>query len=275
MAKRGDISSGNEIGMAARTVLLLGAVAMAVILLIGGIYLVHFGREEPEPEQPEADLVKDFAELIASASEDSFEYEEVELPNMTLEEAFSFYSEDTSYYHEVTVSISGTDGSKLERIKRILRDGDKYNITTYNKNTLIETIKCDGETIFVINEITGETNKIPQNEDNSPLELASMPSHENIYGLLEEYRKKENADSSVLSECNYSLLRSRDMNLLELNVKYRDTGMKEKYLYYLNYGVIYLCYSEAESGIQPYNMTTTYFNPDISDFVDEDSFSTR
>lgn len=269
-------SNTNEIGSAARTVFFISAVVMMSILIIVGIYLIQLQNDKEQPESSAYDIRKDFSDLIAESSESLPVYEEMEIPEMTIEEAFSLYKENSSYYHECTVTSVGTDGTTHERIKRILRDGENYNIRTYNKNTLIETIKCDGEYILIINETTGKSNRIPLTKDLSPMELASMPSHENLLALLNEYNSADSEDLPALSKCTYSMIRARDMNLLNLIVTYRDTGITERYFYYLNYGIIYHCSSEASgSNAQPYSMSTTYFNQNISDFINEDSFLTE
>ena len=71
------------------------------------------------------------------------------------------------------------------------------------------------------------------------MELASMPSHEYLLALLEEYRS--DSEGSVISSADYELTRTRDMNILEVTIGYRDSSVKESYVYYLNYGIIYSC----------------------------------
>lgn len=262
----------SEAGSAVRTVIFIGVAVMAVILIIGGIYLFQLNSNEKKTDQAQSqnDIVKDFSALIAEGSEAGDVYGDPEIADLTLGEAFALYKENASYYHECTVASIGSDGTRLERIKRILRDGDRINIRTYNKSTLIETIKCDGTSILVVNETTGKSNRIALSEDMRPMELASMPCHEYLLSLFEEY----NADpeGSVISDCSYSLERTRDMNMLTVDITYRDSDVTESYHYYLNYGIIYNCCSNS-SGSVSYEMNTTFFSRDISDFVTEDSFS--
>lgn len=266
--------SNNETSSAARTVIFIGVAVMAVLLIVGGIYIYQWKNTEKKPEQGSTNNAeKGFSELIAEKEQNTEKTEssdEFPLTDFTLEEAFALYSVSDTYYQECTVASTGADGTKHERIKRVLRDGDKYNITTYNKNTLIETIKCDGENILIINETTGARNKISVSQGITPIELASMPSHEHLLALLEEYRS--DSEGSVISSADYEMTRTRDMNILEVTVEYRNSSVKESYVYYLNYGIIYSCETAAENGAMPYSMTTTFASRNTEDFITEDSF---
>lgn len=267
-------SGGNsETSSAARTVIFICVAVMAVLLIVSGIYIFRLKSEKKSEQSSPNNAEKGFSELIAEKEQNTDKTEssdEFPLTAFTLEEAFALYSVSDTYYQECTVASTGADGTKHERIKRVLRDGDKYNITTYNKNTLIETIKCDGENILIINETTGARNKISVSQGVTPMELASMPSHEYLLALLEEYRS--DSEGSVISSADYELTRTRDMNILEVTIGYRDSSVKESYVYYLNYGIIYSCETAAENGAKPYSMTTTFVSRSTGDFVTEDSF---
>lgn len=273
MAKsNGKIS---EAGYAVRTVIFIGVAVMAVILIIGGIYLFQIKSNEKKSDQTQSpnDIVKDFSALIAEGSEQGDIYVDPQIAEIMPDKAFALCRENSSYYHECTVTAIGSDGTRLERIKRILRDGDRINIRTYNKNTLIETVKCDGTSILVVNETTGKSNKIPLDEETCPMELASMPCHESLLSLTREY--DSGSEDSVISDCTYTFERTRDMNMLTVNITYRDSGIKESYYYYLNYGnygIIYNFSSSTPDGEVSYKMNTTFFSRSISDFITEDSF---
>ncbi len=253
-------------------VLFVGGAVLIIMLIILSICLFSLKPEEKTPGQTNSGLNKDFSLLIGEGNENDGFYEDFSSLDTDLGDIFALYEENKSYYHECTVTVFGKDGTKLERSKRILRDGDKYNIRTYNKNTLIETIKCDGKNVVIINETTGKQNKAPLSEFTVPMELASMPSHENLLSLLKEYG--ENKENSTLSDASFKLSRSRDMNILEIEIKYKDTEIAEKYLYYLNYGIIYSCESEpADGGMKAYSMNTTYFDQNITSYISDNSFT--
>ncbi len=269
--KRNIPSLWDKLSPAMRMVIFIGSAVSVIILIIVGICLLQLKPDEKKTGQTNSNLNKDFSFLIGEREEDALFYEEYSDPDMDIGQIFAFYDENDSYYHECTVTTFGADGSKFERVKRILRDGDKYNIRTYNKNTLIETIKCDGKDVVIINETTGNRNKAPLSDLTLPMELASMPSHNNLIRLLGKYEKDK--ENSAISDASFDLLRSRDMNILEIMIKYKDTAMAEKYQYYLNYGIIYSCESiSADGKRKAYSMNTTYFDRNISSYISDNSF---
>ena len=265
----------NEISPAMRMVLFVGSAVLVIVLIIAGICLLQLRPNEKKQNTSGGGLDKDFPsligeEMIGEGSENEGFYEDFADTDISMGEIFALYEENDSYYQECTVTVFGNDGSKLERSKSILRDGDKYNIRTYNKNTLIETIKCDGKEVLIINEATGNHNKVPLSEHTDPMELASMPNHGNLTGLLSSYEN----EGSVLSDASFEITRSRDMNILEIKIKYKDTSMVETYRYYLNYGIIYSCESQSEDEkTKAYSMNTTYFDRNISAYVSENTFN--
>ena len=271
-----NIGNGDA-GSAVKAVLLISAVIMAVILIVGGIYLAGMsGKNKETQSKSEQDEHKYFSDLIYEGGDTDAIARDMEFPEMTSMEAFAFYELRGSYYHECTVVTEGADGGRIERGKRILRDGEKFNIRTYNKNALIETIKCDGENILIINETTGKSSLIPA-VGQSLYELAGLPDHENVVALITEYENAEDKSTVMLSNFEYTFNRDRDENYLDLSLTYSGTGITEKYNYYLDSGIIYSCVSNVTlsgSEFSPYNMMTTYFETDISDFVREDSFKT-
>ncbi len=262
-----------EIGSAAKTVIFIGAAIMAMILIIGGVYIIHYSGQENEPEELGYDVMRGFADLIAEEEDRGEQYEIIEIPEMSIGEAFDLFEENSSYYQECTVSSSEKNGKSTQSVKHILRDGEKYNIKTFENGVLTETIICDGSNIQIINETTDRKNTLPKTEGVYPMELASMPSHKRLLELLREYNSAEDKNKSELSKCKYTLSRARDMNMLNIVITHRSTGITERYFYYLNFGLIFHCSSETFDGSsQPYTMLTTYFDRDISDFVTEDSF---
>ena len=264
--KKKRFSLWDKLSPAMRMVVFIGGAVLIIILIIVGICLLQLRDDEKKPSQTGNGLNKDFSLLIGERNENESLSEEYVYSDMSTEQIFALYEGNDSYYHECTVTVFGADGSKFERVKRILRDGDKYNIRTYNKNTLIETIKCDGENTVIINETTGNRNILPLSDIALPMELASMPSHVYLLSLLKEYETdKENAS---LESAVFNLSRSRDMNILEVEIKYKDTGMVEKYEYYLNYGIIYSCESSSQDGkMDAYSMNTIYFDRNISSYI--------
>ena len=269
--KKKVFSLWEKLSPAMRMVIFIGGAVLIIILIIVGICLLQLRPDEKKPPQTGIGLNKDFSLLIGEREENAVFPEEYVDSDMDIAQIFALYEENDSYYHECTVTFFGADGTKFERVKRILRDGDKYNIRTYNKNTLIETIKCDGENTVIINETTGNRNVAPLSENTLPLELASMPSHYNLLSLLEEYDSDK--ENSALEDVSFDMSRSRDMNILEVKVRYKDNAMVETYQYYLNYGIIYGCESAFEDGkMKAYSMNTTYFDPNISSYISSNSF---
>lgn len=257
-----------------KAVLLISAVIMAVLLSIGGIYLISISGRQSSKGQSTPDPEKYFYELIASDAGEKITPENMEISDMSLEEAFALYSTAPSYYHECQIAIKDAKGNTLERIKLILRDGEKYSVKTYEGDTLTETIKCDGEKIRITNEITGESSLIDA-AGQVMEELAGLPSHVYVKSLIAEYN--EDPESAELDKVTYSLLRARGQNMLQLSLSFND-GMNEKYFYYLDEGVIYHCETTASvlgKKTTVYTMTTTGFETDIGERIGEDPFSTE
>ena len=274
MPKNKTNSVQSDAGSAIKAILLISAVVIAVLMIVGGIYLagLYGSRGDGSKEGVEND--KHFSAFIEKNGDNNAELSDMVISQDEFVELFLLYKGSSSYYHECTVKLSGQGGEAVERNKRIIKNGEKFNVRTYRKNTLLETIKCDGERIMIINETTGESYVIPA-KGQSLYSLAGIPDHGEIKRYIEEYLKADSQDTSVLSECAYLLERTRDENILTLNLTYRETGILEKYEYYLDSGIIYRCESTYEiSGkkITPYQVTTTYFKNDPSDMISEDSF---
>lgn len=262
----------DRLSPATRMALFIGGSVSIIIIIIVGICFLQMRPEEKKPNHTNGGLDKDLSILIGENDGNEGFYKEYFDLDMDIGQIFSLYKESVSYYHECTVTAFGDNGTKFERVKRVLRDGDKYNIRTYNKNTLIETIKCDGKDVVIINETTGKANKISLSEFARPIELASMPSHENLLSLLKEY--EENKENATLSDATFEISRSRDMNVLEIVIKYRASSVVERYRYYLNYGIIYSCESGSDNGeTKIYSMNTTYFDRNISNYISDNSFN--
>ncbi|MBR4296413.1 MAG: hypothetical protein IKT56_06235 [Clostridia bacterium] len=276
--KKRSIASLIDANSAVKALLLIGAVVMAILFAVGGIYLLSMkNSKNNEKDISKNDMSDYFYELIEGNDSDEVDISEPLIIDMTLEEAFSFYATQTSYYQECSVKNSDGDGNTLVREKYILRDGDKYNIKTADGDVLLETIICDGENVLIIDEVTGKTSRFVKNDEVRIEELAALPIHSDIVALAEEYRTAENKNDATLSKCTYSLIRGKVSNMLSLNMTYRNSNVSEKYYYYLDYGLIYHC-ETIVSGVKPatsYSMTTTFFSADISDFVKEDSFKTN
>ncbi|MBE6539045.1 MAG: hypothetical protein E7671_06235 [Ruminococcaceae bacterium] len=256
-----------------KAVLLISAVIMAAFAIIGGIYLISVGTGQSGSDVSAPEPPKYFYELLPEVSGEQITPENMDITDMSLEEAFALYSTSPSYYQEATVVLEDAKGNRLERVKLVLRDGERYSVRTFDKGVLIETVKCDGEKIRIINEITGESSLIDAGGQ-AMEELTGLPSHAYVQALIAE--KNENADGAQLDKVTYSLLRARGQNMLQLGLGFGD-GMSEKYFYYLDEGVIYHCESTvsvAGKRTTVYSMTTTGFETDIRDRITEDSFST-
>ena len=273
MAVEKEKKQTDEISSTAKTVIFIGAVITAAILIVVAISVIYYNGQKSEPDEESYDVIRNFADLVAEAEDVGDPYEIVEIPGMSIAEAFDLFEENSSYYQECTVSSSDERGNSTEKIKHILRDGEKYNIKTFEGGALTETIICDGSSIQIINEETGRKNTLLKTEDVSPIVLASMPDHERLLEILIEYNLAEDKNKAELSKCKYTLSRARDMNMLNIAITQKSTGITEKYFYYLNFGLIFHHSTETFDGSsQPYTMLTTYFNRDISDFVTEESF---
>ncbi|MEE0969311.1 MAG: hypothetical protein U0M06_08090 [Clostridia bacterium] len=274
MAERKSVPKESDAGSAMKAVLLIGVVIMAVILIVGGIYLTEHLRHD-EPESSPKSENKYFGDLLEDDGAESYVIEDIDFDGITLDEAFGYFDTKDKFYLEAKVTFTSPNGEKTERIKRITRNGDKYNIRTYNKFNLLETIRCDGQNILIINETTGESTIINA-KGHSLFTLSGLPDHKEVLKLTAEYKNADDKSKCTLSSCEYSLSRGKEENTLTLNLTYRDTGVQEEYLYYLDSGIIYSLTSKAVGNknkmYEYYSASTTFFTPDISGYVQEDSF---
>lgn len=256
----------NESYSVLKALLLTFSVAL-VVLLIFGISFFLDRKDGNDGKKPE-ETVNSLTDILDSAAENAV-FEDISLPGISTEEMFSQYEIRETYYQECTVS-RGTSENAVKLTKHILRDGKCWNIRTYEGERLKETLICDGVQIFIRNEITGKSAVLTADEKNTPEALAGLPRHADITALADEYRN-DTSGSSRLSKCTYSFYRSSDLNMLMLILNYRGTDVTERYYYYLDYGMIYYCDTVVD-GNQTYSMTTSVFNPDITDFRDNNSF---
>ncbi len=260
-------------GNTAKAILIIGValVAAAVIALV--IYFSSASGEEDEDIRKN-DNRKYFPELIADLGESIFA-EDAEIGEVGTKELFDFFKVSESYYAEQTVTRMHTGGGETVRNIRILRDGDKYNVRLYSQNMLLVTVKSDGERVYIMDERTGESN-VSAAKEQSMYSLAGLPDHENILSLVREFEEAEDKSTAELSECNYTLTRGREENVLTLRITYGGSGITEEYCYYLNSGVINRCVSSMPYGggmFDYYKVSTEFFSSDISDYVFDDSFT--
>ena len=73
------------------------------------------------------------------------------------------------------------------------------------------------------------------------------------------------------TDVRYTRVRNQDFASFDIHDRV-NYSVKESYVYYLNYGIIYSCETAAENGAKPYSMTTTFVSRSTEDFVTEDSF---
>lgn len=258
---------------AVRAILLILAVVLIVILAVIGLYMLNGGSSDdiPLPSDTEDTPFSSFekiASLLANGKTDDFE--KLSIPSVSIEDAFSVLETNTSYYQKCTVTRSNGSSSTVQE-KHILRDGEKYNIKTYQDNLLTETLICDGKNICIINEATKSKSVLSVDSSFTVPELASLPDHTKIMELYQSYKENGNESSGELDNCSLSLLRALDMNMLIVNMNFEDTNVTERYYYYLNYGLIYSC-DTILSGKTVYSFLTTDFKSDITTLINEDSF---
>ena len=262
-----------ENGSAIGALLLIFAVVMLALIIFGLVYFRQQKKPNKTPDdvpETEFDLGSDIANLINEA-EETAEFTDIALPELTTEEMFSKYDIRETYYQECTVS-HGVGENAYKQTKHILRDGKCWNVRTYEGDKLTETLICDGTTVYVRNEITGKSASYAVGGTNTPEAFASLPDHSRIVALADDYREHSEDKTSELSKCTYSLYRTSDLNMLMLILNYREAGLTERYYYYLDYGMIYHCESSV-GGNMTYSMTTTVFSPDITNFVTDSSFT--
>lgn len=258
---------------AAGALLLVLAVITVVLLIFGAVYLINQRNALKEPDIEDItdnEIGSDFVDLIQEADKNA-EFIDIALPELSPEEILSKYEIRETYYQECIVS-HGSGENAYSKTLHILRDGKCWNIRTYEKDKLTETLICDGTTIYIRNEITGKSTKYSVSDKNTPEAFASLPDHNRIVSLANDYRNHSNDNTSTLSKCSYSFYRTSDLNMLLLVLNYRETGLTERYYYYLDYGMIYHCESGV-SGTSTYTMTTTVFTPDITNFLTNTSFT--
>lgn len=199
------------------------------------------------------------------------ELEYVPTPDFSDAEAFAKYNTKTTYYRECTVTRS--DGSNsAEQTLQILREGDFYNVKTIENGTIVETLISDGKQACIINEVTGGISYCPLGGEFTVENLVGLTDHQDIISLVSDYSAGGEAkEKTGLSSMSLSMFRNKGSNMLVINLSRGDTGTREIYYYYLDYGYIYHAETSlAGAGI--FSVNTTVFTVDISEHKAPDSF---
>ncbi len=258
---------------ALRALLIIGISVALLVLSVLGLYFLENRKTTDKGSSDVGD--KEFqkkAELlfntVREAEENPSSKEFINLDVISLEEAFTEYPIKDSYYCEYT-AIRANGDDKHEQIKQVIKQGNKYNIRTYESEILIETLIFDGESIYVRNEITGETKVFADKTPADACIMAGIPCHEDVLRLTDSYRSSP--DDSELEKCSYSLFRTNS-NILIVTLRFKETAATHKYYYFLDYGIIYSCDIQANN-IKPYTISVHSFDSDIKKYINEGIFA--
>lgn len=200
------------------------------------------------------------------------ELEYVPTPDLSDAEAFAAYNTKTTYYRECVITRSDGE-NKTEQTLRILREGDCYNIKIIEDGTLVETLVSDGKQACIVNEVTGNVSYCPLGGEFTVENLVGLTDHSEVVSLVSDYSAGgELREQTGLSSLSLSMFRNKGSNMLVINLTRGDTGAREIYYYYLDYGCIY--HSETLlNGSTVYSLSTTAFTVDTSEYKTADSFT--
>lgn len=258
---------------ALRAVLIIGISVVLLILSVFGLYFLE--NRKTNDKDPSEAVDKEFqkrAELLLNtvreAKENPNSKEFIDLDVNSLEEAFVEYPIKDSYYCEYT-AIRANGDDKHEQIKQVIKQGNKYNIRTYESEILLETLIFDGKNIYVRNEITGEATSLEDKTEVDACIMAGIPCHEEVLRLTDDYRS--NSEENELSRSSYSLLRTNS-NILIVTLRFKETEATHKYYYFLDYGIIYSCDIQLNNR-KPYTISVHSFDTDIEKYMDESVFA--
>ena len=227
--------------------------------------------------------IKDDASTEADTGSDLLQIEEhlkeifpqkleyVPTPTLSDAQAFSKYVTKTSYYRECTVTRS--DGNvKSEQTLQILRDEDHYNIKTIENGVLTETLISDGKQACIVNEMTGGISYCPLGPEFTVEKLVGLTDHHELVSLVSDFSAGGTAkEKTGLSSLSLSMFRNKGSNMLVINLSRNNTGTRESYYYYLDYGYVYHTEISLE-GTTVFSVSATAFTTDISEHKTPDSF---
>ncbi len=151
-----------------------------------------------------------------------------------------------------TVSFSDGENTKVQTNK-IWREYDKYRIETYEKNTLVRLIICDGANVWVTDRSNGieKTNAYGINDEFTIADQAGTVS-------LDDFINSETIDTFAAS-----IIRSETDSLWYAELIRSDIPQREHFYVSLKYGIVVNC-EIYHDGKLTYKLTTDR----ISDTLD-------
>ena len=269
--KQAEMSVGMTKGGAFGAIIMVFTAVFICVVAITLLYIIN--TTNTGDKDAGADTTSEIQDIENSLRElfpEKLEY--VPTPELSDTEAFAAYNTKNAYYRECRVTRSDGENN-VEQTLRILREGDHYNIKTIENGTLVETLISDGKQACIINEVTGGISYCPLGGEFTVENLVGLTDHSELVDLVSKYNAGDEArEQTGLASLSLSMFRNKATNMLVINLSRRDTGTREVYYYYLDYGCIY--HSETSlGGSTVYSLNTTVFTVDTSEYKTADSFT--
>ena len=264
------ISRGGAVG----ALVIIFAAVFICIVAITLLYSVGNGamdsKDDAAKDTGNQSNEMQIAEQLKGLQYDELEY--VPTPDLSDADAFASYLTKTTYYRECSV-IRSDGKNQSEQTLQILRDGELYNIRTIENGVLVETLISDGKQACIKNEITGGISICPLGQEFSVENLVGLTDHSELTALVSDYSAGGDRRAQTgLSAMSLSMLRGKGLNMLVINLTRSDTGARETYYYYLDYGYVY--HSSITLGAASvHTQNTTVFTVDVSEYKKPDSFT--
>lgn len=269
-ASDGKLSRGGAVG----AVIMIFTAVFVCVVAITLLYTVGSGAAGSKDGAPKGTDAQS-NEMRIEEQLKGLEYGELEyvpVPELSDADAFASYLTKTTYYRECSVVRSDGE-NQVEQTLQILRDGDLYNVRTVEDGVLVETLISDGEQACIVNEITGGVSYCPLGPEFSVENLVGLTDHGELVALVSDYSAGGDRRAQTgLASMSLSMLRGKGLNMLVINLTRSDTGARETYYYYLDYGYVYHS-STTLGGTTVYSQNTTVFTVDVSEHIKPDSFT--
>ncbi len=246
------------------TVIGTAIIVMVMVIVFGAVFawmysvdllfLPDFIKDIFGLSGDDAETPWDLGALTEIVKSGKNEYGEVVTFDVTYENLLAAFNEEPipeGLYLSADISHYDNGKPSTRRI-RYYRDGDRFRAEAYEKGkfNVLETLKIgDAEQVFIVENLTGVSRKVPRAADITPENEIGIPSVNTLLEAIAEFPKTSFAepsdeadyipseDSSV-TDCEIKMVSTEDGNVYYIAYTYSDLGLREEYYVSLNHHII-------------------------------------